>query len=331
MTDQPIIVAYDLTPLFTGNWELLTAQHWGVLAGVVTYSLTVSVVIALMIFGGTCKRLREQAESFDGKQGGNMAAFATPFERVLLYDELLAKAATIALKPSLNSGDLKLTSHEDESTSEIVGETIVLRPYVPSSHLAQLHLISSGVPVYAYGPYDPEESLWRFFEEGPFASDKELGAASFMDDPADGRRFVVVDKATGYIVGMASLIKNSPKSLRIEVASVWITPAFQRTHVHTDLCITLMSHVFINGYRRVEWQCDAQNGRARKAAERTGFTLEGIMRKHTILRSSNSDTCMYSITNSDWRDGAREALAAKLRPADGISGPSRPTAMISAR
>ena len=106
----PLYVPYDLTPFFLGQWEHMTVQHWGVLAGVVTYCLTVTVVVVLLILGGTCTRLREQAEAFESV---GKAAFAAPFERFQLYDELLDAARTLPLKPTLP--DRKAESDLDES------------------------------------------------------------------------------------------------------------------------------------------------------------------------------------------------------------------------
>jgi hypothetical protein len=66
-------------------------------------------------------------------------------------------------------------------------------------------------------------------------------------------------------------------------------------------------------YRRVEWRCDVENLVAKKAGERMGFHQEGVLRKDRIWREVNRDTAVMSMTNSDWRDGTDEALAARLR------------------
>jgi len=151
-----------------------------------------------------------------------------------------------------------------------------------------------------------------------------------MVDPGPrGLRMVVVDKATGYICGMASLLDNRPEDLSVRVGDVWLTPAFQRTHVHTDLCLCLLSYLFGLGYRRVERRCDAEDHRARKAIERAGFVLEGVLRKHRIVSGCNVDTALYALTNSDWRDAGKSRLSAKLRAPTGISGPTRPRGWIS--
>ena len=49
------------------------------------------------------------------------------------------------------------------------------------------------------------------------------------------------------------------------------------------------------GYRRVEWKCDALNARSRAAAERLGFTFEGVFRSHMIVKGRNRDTAWFSM------------------------------------
>ena len=45
-----------------------------------------------------------------------------------------------------------------------------------------------------------------------------------------------------------------------------------------------MRNVFELGYRRYEWKCDALNAPSIAAAERLGFTFEGVFRQATIFR-----------------------------------------------
>ena len=60
---------------------------------------------------------------------------------------------------------------------------------------------------------------------------------------------------------------------------------------------------------------------AKKAAERMGFLAEGVLRKHMVWREANRDTALYSLTNSDWRDGAKEQIEALLaKRSEGVLG-----------
>jgi hypothetical protein len=66
-------------------------------------------------------------------------------------------------------------------------------------------------------------------------------------------------------------------------------------------------------YRRIEWCCDTDNHAGKRLAGRLGFAAEGTLRKHMVWREANRDSALYSLTNSDWREGAREALEALVQ------------------
>ena len=68
------------------------------------------------------------------------------------------------------------------------------------------------------------------------------------------------------------------------------------------------------GNRRVEWKCDALNARSRAAAERLGFTFEGVFRQHMIVKGRNRDTAWFSMLDAEWparRDATGAWLAAE--------------------
>jgi len=54
------------------------------------------------------------------------------------------------------------------------------------------------------------------------------------------------------------------------------------------------------GYRRLEWKCNNDNARSRTAAERLGFSFEGVFRQHMVVKGRNRDTAWYSILDSEW-------------------------------
>jgi hypothetical protein len=62
----------------------------------------------------------------------------------------------------------------------------------------------------------------------------------------------------------------------------------------------MMRHAFDLGYRRYEWKCDSLNANSRRAAERLGFTFEGVFRQATVYKGRNRDTAWYSVVDSEW-------------------------------
>jgi RimJ/RimL family protein N-acetyltransferase len=54
------------------------------------------------------------------------------------------------------------------------------------------------------------------------------------------------------------------------------------------------------GYRRYEWKCDALNTPSKRAAQRFGFTFEGIFRQHMIVKGHSRDTAWFAMLDSEW-------------------------------
>ena len=55
-----------------------------------------------------------------------------------------------------------------------------------------------------------------------------------------------------------------------------------------------------SGFRRFEWKCDDANAPSKKAAERFGFTFEGVFRQHLVYKGRNRDTAWFSIIDTEW-------------------------------
>src|SRR5699024_12690019 len=54
------------------------------------------------------------------------------------------------------------------------------------------------------------------------------------------------------------------------------------------------------GCRRCEWKGDDDTGPAKRAAERFGFTCEGVFRQHLVVKGRNRDTAWLSIIDTEW-------------------------------
>ena len=54
------------------------------------------------------------------------------------------------------------------------------------------------------------------------------------------------------------------------------------------------------GNRRYEWKCNALNAPSRRAALRLGFSFEGILRQHMIVKGRSRDTAYFSMLDSEW-------------------------------
>ena len=95
----------------------------------------------------------------------------------------------------------------------------------------------------------------------------------------------------------------------IEVGHLAFSPLLQRTRASTEAMYLMMKYAFDLGYRRYEWKCDSLNAPSCHAAERLGFTFEGIFRQAIVYKGRNRDTAWYSIVDHEWpaADAAFEA------------------------
>jgi RimJ/RimL family protein N-acetyltransferase len=100
--------------------------------------------------------------------------------------------------------------------------------------------------------------------------------------------------------GVAAYLRIAPEAGSIEVGHINFSPLLQRTAAATEAMYLMMARVFDLGYRRYEWKCDALNAPSRRAAERLGFTFEGIFRQATVYKGRNRDSAWYSIIDQEW-------------------------------
>ncbi|BCQ65913.1 hypothetical protein PBOI14_76630 [Pseudomonas sp. Boi14] len=74
----------------------------------------------------------------------------------------------------------------------------------------------------------------------------------------------------------------------------------QRSPKSTEAVYLLAKEAFALGYRRLEWKCNNANERSRYAAQRLGFSFEGVFRQHMVAKGQNRDTAWFSILDGEW-------------------------------
>lgn len=168
--------------------------------------------------------------------------------------------------------------------------------------------------LYAANALDTEGRNWTYLGVGPFATFEAYDAWLRSVAPgADPYFFAIVDRASGEPVGVASYLRIEPHAGAIEVGHINFSPRAQRTAVATDAMFLMMRHAFALGYRRYEWKCDALNAPSRLAAERLGFSYEGLFRQATIYKGRSRDTAWYSMIDREF-PAIERAFEAWLAP-----------------
>jgi RimJ/RimL family protein N-acetyltransferase len=113
--------------------------------------------------------------------------------------------------------------------------------------------------------------------------------------------FTVIDKASGKIAGRQTLMRIDAANGVMEIGNIYWGPLVARKPAATEAHFLFMRYAFDGlGYRRWEWKCNNRNEPSKRAAERFGFTFEGIFRQHMIVKGENRDTAWYSIIDKEW-------------------------------
>ncbi|MDM7932767.1 GNAT family protein [Tabrizicola sp.] len=185
----------------------------------------------------------------------------------------------------------------------MMGRHVRLEPLEAEAHAFDLHAAFQG-----------HDALWDYMPYGPFASASAYHRwARERETGQDPRFFVLRDMASGKCGGIASYLRIAPDAGSIEVGHICISPAMQRGIAASEAMFLMMRWAFDAGYRRYEWKCNALNLPSRRAAQRLGFSFEGIFRNHLVVKGRNRDSAWFSVIDREW-PALQEAYAVWLSP-----------------
>lgn len=114
--------------------------------------------------------------------------------------------------------------------------------------------------------------------------------------------FAIIDNATGRAVGMTNYLNIDAVNRRVEIGGTWYRKSVQRTELNTHAKLLLLAHAFESlSCIGVEFRTHFLNHQSRRAIERLGAKLDGILRSHQLAANGTlRDTCVYSIIASEW-------------------------------
>lgn len=170
------------------------------------------------------------------------------------------------------------------------GQYVRLEPLSPDRHAKAL-----------FDAYKGHDALWDYMAYGPFVTFenyREWMARTVAQ--ADSVFFAVRTLETGQVGGVTSFLRIKPAAGSIEVGHINYAPILQQTRAATEAMALMMGWVFDAGYRRYEWKCDALNMASRRAAQRLGFSYEGVFRQAVVVKRRNRDTAWFAVIDSDW-------------------------------
>jgi RimJ/RimL family protein N-acetyltransferase len=152
-----------------------------------------------------------------------------------------------------------------------------------------------------WGAINGDDELWTYMGYGPFAEraafDKFAEILASREDPF---AYAIIDNSSN-VLGVATLMEIRTANRVIEVGGIFYSKALRQTPLATEAQFLLMQYVFEDlKYRRYEWKCDSLNAPSRRAAERFGFTFEGVFCRHMIIKGRSRDTAWFAMLDSEW-------------------------------
>jgi RimJ/RimL family protein N-acetyltransferase len=149
--------------------------------------------------------------------------------------------------------------------------------------------------------------LWRHWYTlipPPEKMGEEIKRRLKLQDQGTMLPFAVM--SSGKAVGMTTYMNIDAPNKRLEIGSTWYRANVQRTPLNTECKRLLLTHAFEQlQCIAVEFRTHFFNQQSRRAIERLGAKLDGILRNHAINTHPDAvgalrDTCVYSILNTEW-------------------------------
>jgi RimJ/RimL family protein N-acetyltransferase len=174
----------------------------------------------------------------------------------------------------------------------LTGRYIRLEPLSPEHHGGLVAAAEDG-------------ALWRLWYTSvpaPEAMADEIARRLGLQDAGSMAPFTVFAEPEGKVAGMTTYMNIDAVNRRVEIGSTWYARAVQRSGLNTEAKLLLLTHAFETlDCIAVEFRTHFLNHQSRRAIERLGAKLDGILRAHTrATDSSLRDTCVYSITAAEW-------------------------------
>ena len=176
--------------------------------------------------------------------------------------------------------------------STLAGEHLDLWPLVAEHHDGLVAAVRDG----------ELWKLWYTSAPAPEQMHAEIERRLSLQAAGSMLPFTVIDPLTAQPVGMTTYMNIDSVNRRVEIGSTWYAQRVQRTALNTEAKLLLLTHAFeaLNCIA-VEFRTHFMNQQSRRAIERLGAKLDGILRNHVISPNGTlRDTCVYSILASEW-------------------------------
>ena len=126
--------------------------------------------------------------------------------------------------------------------------------------------------------------------------------------------FIIYDKQAQAYAGSTRFGLINWKNKVLHIGWTWIGKQFQGTGLNKHMKFLMLQYAFETlAFDKVEFRIDERNIASRKAVEKIGATLEGILRKDTLMLDGfKRSTCCYGILKEEWPEIKHKVFLHKL-------------------
>ena len=176
------------------------------------------------------------------------------------------------------------------------GQHVALVPLTPAHHDDLVEAVQDG-------------QLWQLWYTAipqPEGMATEIARRLDLHTRGSMCPFAVIDTASDKAVGMTTYMNIDAVNRRLEIGSTWYRKSVQRGPLNTEAKSLLLTHAFEQlACIAVEFRTHFFNHQSRRAIERLGAKLDGVLRCHQVnphpmAAGTLRDTCVYSIVATEW-------------------------------
>lgn len=172
------------------------------------------------------------------------------------------------------------------------GERVTLERLTPEHHDELVDAVKDG-------------ELWKlWFTQVPTPEKMSEEIAHRLRRQDEGTMIPLVLRAAadGQVLGMTTYYDPDAENRNILIGYTWMRASVQGTGVNAEAKLLMLRHAFeVIGCERVELRAHHMNLPSRRAIERLGAHLDGILRRHTLMENGTwRDSCVYSILKYEW-------------------------------
>lgn len=162
-----------------------------------------------------------------------------------------------------------------------------------ASHWEKLWPAAQGIDLFKYGPNDIStvQKLKDYIQTA-------------LQEHKDGKSvpFVIQDRERSTIIGSTRFGNIDQKNRVLHIGWTWISKESQGTGINGEVKHLMLDYAFRDmDFEKVEFRVDERNIRSRKAVEKLGARLEGILRQNVVVRDGyRRNSCCYGIVREEW-------------------------------